>query len=76
MAYNNMNGAVCGVNAGTGNRAVASHIKDLHAASKYSGSVSSSAKPSMSKGSGGSAGSPLSGKKPRRSISKSSALMD
>lgn len=56
-----------GVNAGKGNRAVASHIKNLHAASKMSGSVSGSAKPAMSK----SPGAPVSVlKKPKRSFSK------
>jgi hypothetical protein len=35
-----------GVNAGKGNRAVAAHIKNLHAASAMSGSVSSSIAPS------------------------------
>lgn len=44
--YSNME--MKGDNAGCGNRAVASHIKDLHAASVHSGSVSSRIRPSRS----------------------------
>lgn len=68
MKYgNDCSGASMGPNAGMGNRAVAGHIKNLHAASKMSGSVSGSAKPSMSKA----PGTPASVlKKPKRSFSK------
>lgn len=46
MDYGNKcTGDSMGHNAGSGNRAVASHVKDLHSASKMSGSVSSSIKP-------------------------------
>lgn len=74
MDYGNKcSGTAMGPNAGGGNRAAAAHIKGLH---KSGNAVSSTAKPSMAPGSGSNHGSPLSGKKPRRSISKSSALMD
>lgn len=43
---NTATGDAMGVNAGCGNRAVAAHAKNLHAASKMSGSISSSIAPS------------------------------
>lgn len=75
MKYgNDCDGDAMGDNAGKGNRAVASHIKNIHAASKNSGSVSSMAKPSMTMKQPGAPMSSL--KMPRRSHSKSSGLMD
>lgn len=55
--------ALRGDNQGCGNRATAAHVKNLHAAARLSGSVSSTAKPSR----GNAPGAPLSAlKTPRK----------
>lgn len=62
-----------GDNAGCGNRAVAAHVADLHAAAKMSGSVSSRTKPSRGHAA---PGADSYAKSPRRSNNKSSGMMD
>jgi hypothetical protein len=64
MEYgNNCKGVSMGANAGKGNRGTAAHVKNLHAAARLSGSVSSMTKPSRGHAAPGASESVL--KKPR-----------